>query len=160
MKKLRVTLLKQGPLTKQEAIVLVYLCNGYSRQEIADKPPQRSISTINRQVESIAYKLEAKCQAEIVSTAVALKLVKIEVCPTHSLFAKSLVVLLVGLNVSGGNVDMRRGPVAPRPIRTARTSNRTNRNVGQYSEKHAFGGLIMAKNDRNNQLKHFYLEKA
>lgn len=160
MKKLHITLLKRGPLSEKEAVVLVYLCEGYTRQEIADKPPKRSISTINRQVESIALKLECHCHAEIVSTAVALNLVKIEMVEQHSLFAQCLICLLIALNASGGNVDMRRGPASPRPIRTARASNRTSRNTQQYPEDGDFGGDINLSRQHDKKRNLFYLETA
>lgn len=141
MKKLHVALLQQGPLTAKEARVLRYLCLGYSRLEIANEQPQRSESTINRHVESIAYKLDAHCQAEIVSTAVALGLVKIEIDQHHSLFSKMVIAVLLVFSVFGGNVDMRRSPT-PRPIRTARTSNRTNRSTDQYPEENELAYLL------------------
>ncbi|WP_289284103.1 MULTISPECIES: LuxR C-terminal-related transcriptional regulator [unclassified Methylophaga] len=131
MKKLHAVVIDKGPLSKTEAITLGYLCEGYTRIEIAEQKRFRSRSTINRQVESIAYKLEARNQAEIVSTAIALNMVRLEFREPHSLLKKLLLVLVM-TNITAGHIDMRRGPRAPRPVRTVRVTSRVLRTARQY----------------------------
>jgi len=145
MKKLRAIVVDRKSLTRAEAITFRYLCEGYSRVEIADKKRFRSLSTINRQVESIALKLEAHSHAEIVGTGVALGMVRYEFRETHGLVTNLFVILLM-LNVTAGHIDLRRimgqpgphpiqtprGPRSPRPLRIIRYNGRTLRTGRQY----------------------------
>ena len=130
-RKLKAIIITRGPLTRQEAKTLGYLCEGYTRQEIAVSKLFRSPSTINRHVESIGIKLDAHSSAEIVSTAVALGMVRFEFRQRLHLASKFMVVLLL-VNVTTSHIDMRRGPRSPRPVRTVRVSSRLNRNQRQY----------------------------
>tara|TARA_R110002050_G_scaffold57423_3_gene128921 strand:+ start:73967 stop:74443 length:477 start_codon:yes stop_codon:yes gene_type:complete len=130
MHKLLATSIKQGSLTPKEAVVLRYLCEGFLRKEIADKV-KRTESTVGKQIESIAAKLECHCSAEIVATAVALGLVEISVTRDHGLFIKFLSALLI-INFTAGHIDMRRGPQAPRPARTLRTAGRAGRQNNRF----------------------------
>lgn len=131
MKKLRAHIVRKGPLTNTEARVLRYLCEGYTRNEIAVRKMVRSISTVNRHVESIAFKLEAHCHAEIVSTAIAAGMVQLEFKePQASLITRLMLVLLM-FNVTSGHVDMR-GPRSPRPQTTYRASSKLSRTSRQY----------------------------
>ncbi|WP_366856992.1 helix-turn-helix transcriptional regulator [Methylophaga sp.] len=131
MKKLRVEIVRLGPLTKTEAKVLRYLCEGYTRNEIAFTKLTRSPSTINRHVESIALKLEASCQAEIVSTAYAAGLVVSEFRDPQAPLLMRLMLVLLMFNVTSGHVDMR-GPRSPRPQTTYRASAKLSRTSRQY----------------------------
>ncbi|MCX4187191.1 LuxR C-terminal-related transcriptional regulator [Methylophaga sp. OBS4] len=130
-KKLRAIIIERGPLTRQEANTLRYLAEGYTRSEIASIKLFRSPSTINRHVESIALKLDAHCTAEIVSTAVALEMVRFEFRTKHHL-ASTLLLCLLMVNITAGHLDMRRGPRSPRPVRTVRVSSRLTRTQRQY----------------------------
>ena len=145
MKKLRAIVVDRKSLTRAEAITFRYLCEGYSRVEIADKKRFRSLSTINRQVESIALKLDAHSHAEIVGTAVALGMVRYEFRETHGLLTNAFVILLM-LNITSGHIDLRRfismpspqpiqtprGPRSPRPLRIIRYNGRTLRTGRQF----------------------------
>lgn len=130
-KKLRAIIVEQAPLTNQEAKTLRYLAEGYTRLEIAGTKLFRSPSTINRYVESIALKLDAHCTAEIVSTAVALGMVRFEFRGKHYL-ARNFLLCLLMANVTYGHMDMRNAPRSPRPARTMRVSSRLNRTQRQY----------------------------
>ena len=132
MSHLHASILKRGPLSPKEAVVLRYLCEGYHRQEIANII-NRTVSTISKQIESIAFKLDCHSAAEIVGTAVALGLVKIDVIHEHNLFIKFIACFLIVINISSGGVDMRRGPRSPRPVRTRVTASRVVRHQNQYS---------------------------
>jgi len=130
MRKIHVTLLKQGPLSPKEAIVLCKLCEGYSRKEIANLV-FRSLGTVSCQIESIAYKLKCHSAAEIVATAVAVHLVSIKIDQTHSLFAQCLCAILA-FNISAAHIDLRRAPRSPRPVRSQRTSLRLSRTQNRF----------------------------
>ena len=132
MKKVIATLVQLGPLTKTEARVLRYLCEGYTRGEIAVLKMVRSPSTVNRHVESIALKLDAHSQAEIVSIAIAGGLIYVEFKESvPPLLARCLLILLM-FNVTAGHIDYRSAPRAPRPVRTYRTSTRLLRGQREY----------------------------
>lgn len=145
MKKLRAIILDRKSLTRTEAITFGYLCEGYTRVEIAHKKRRRTLSTINRQVESIAMKLDAHSHAEIISTAVALNMVRFEFRQPQGLITNLFVILLM-LNVTSAHFDLRRlmsipgphpiqnprGPRSPRPMRAARFNGRTLRTGRQY----------------------------
>ena len=132
MKKVTATVIRRGPLTKTEGRVLRYLCEGYTRNEIAVLKMVRSTSTVNRHVESIALKLESHSQAEIVSTAIAAGMVHIEFREAvPALLARCLLILIM-FNVTAGHIDYRQAPRAPRPVRTYRTSVRLMRGQRQY----------------------------
>lgn len=122
MKKITAVIISTGPLSRREAVILRYVCEGYCRQEIADLVC-RTVSTVGKQIESIAGKLDCHSAAEIVATAVAADLVRIEISQEHSWFIKCMAVVLM-LNITASHVDMRFGPRAPKPIRTTRVSNR------------------------------------
>ena len=130
-KKLRAIIENRGPLSRQEANTLKYLAEGYTRQEIAKFKLFKSTSTINRYVESLALKLDSHCTAEIVSTAVALGLVRYEFRVKHQL-ATNLILCLLIVNITASHVDLRRGPRSPRPVRTMRVSSRLTRTQRQY----------------------------
>jgi len=130
MHKLLATSIKHGPLSPKEAVILRYLCEGYLRKEIAARV-FRTPSTVGKQIESIAGKLECRCSAEIVATAVALGLVNVEVTHDHSLFIKCLALLLI-MNFTAGHIDIRRGPRAPRASRTLRMAGRTGRQNNRF----------------------------
>lgn len=128
MKKISVTLKKRGILSKKEADVLLLLCKGMTRQEIANDF-YRSLKTINAQVESISRKLECHSTAEIIATAVGSDMVLIEISHTPSHGYKFVMLLLMMLNIqpflTGDiNSDMRRGPRSPRPVNSMRLSGR------------------------------------
>ena len=130
MQKITAIILKQGPLSPKEAVVLRYLCEGCMRKEIALKVC-RTPSTVGKQIESIAEKFDCHSAAEIVATAVAAGMVSIQIKQENSLFGKCLVMLLM-CNVVFSHMDMRRGPSSPRPARTSRTTSRVNRSQRQY----------------------------
>mgnify|MGYP000299188983 CR=1 FL=1 len=128
MKKISATLKSRGELTKRESQVLLLLCEGLTRQQIADQF-HRSFKTINSQVESIARKLECHSAAEIVATAVGYDLVAIHISHTQSALAKFITIFLMLLNLMPSfgmylDSDVRRGPRSPRPHRSARVSSR------------------------------------
>ena len=124
MKKIHAIIMERGPLSPKEAAVLRYLCEGYLQKQIALKL-YRSQSTIGKHIESIAKKLDSHCAAEIVSTSVAMGLIKVEI--RESATSLKALLLLLMLNVVFVHTDGRR---PPRPIRTVRvtqvvrTSNR------------------------------------
>lgn len=130
MKKIRAHIVRLGPLTKAEARVLRYLCEGYTRNEIA-LLMHRSASTVNRHVENIALKLEAHCHAEIVCTAMAAGMVRLEFREPMAPFISRLMLSLLIFNVTSGHVDIR-GPRSPRPQSTYRASAKTSRTSRQY----------------------------
>lgn len=105
--KLTATLLQQGPLTKQEAAVLLLLCMGLMRKEIS-RTVYRSYGCVSKQIESIATKLDAHSAAEIVAKAVANRLVDIT-------FKALLLGLILNCTVIDGDVNSRRPPKTPRP---------------------------------------------
>ena len=131
MKKLKAKVVNPYPLTKKEAVVLRYLCEGCSRVEIAKSKVYRELSTINRHVESIASKLDCHNHADIVATAVSLNMVEIKHLKPNAVIQRFAVFALLA-NVTFGHLDMR-GPRSPRPIRTARTTSRIVRTARQYS---------------------------
>lgn len=131
MKKLRAQIVRLGPLTRTEGKVLMYLCEGYTRNEIAMRKMFRSPSTVNRHVESIAFKLEASCHAEIVSTAYAAGLVISEFRDPQAPLLTKLMLVLLMFNVTSGHVDMR-GPRSPRPQTSYRASAKLSRTSRQY----------------------------
>lgn len=131
MKKLRAHIVRPGPLTKTETKVLRYLCEGYTRNEIAMRKLIRSTSTVNRHVESIALKLEAHCHAEIVSTAIAAGMVLLEFREPEAPLITKLMLVLLMFNVTSSHVDMR-GPRSPRPQTTYRASAKLSRTSRQY----------------------------
>lgn len=110
-----------------------YLCEGYTRPEIAAHV-FRTPSTIGSQIESIARKLSAHSAAEIVSTAVAAHLVRIEITDEHTLFQRLVAVLLM-FNVVGGHIDMRRPPRTPRPVARIRLNTRAVRNQSRFQRR-------------------------
>jgi len=105
--KLQSTLLKQGPLTKQESTILCLLCMGMMRKEIS-RTVYRSYGCVSKQVESIAKKLDAHSTAEIVAKAVAASLVEIT-------FKALLMGLILNCTIIDGDVNSRRPPKTPRP---------------------------------------------
>jgi len=115
MKNIKATVIKPGPLSPKEALVLGYLCEGYSRKEIAEQIC-RSESCINRRVESLADKLSSHSTAEIVATATALNIVRIELKRGTRGFFSQFVILLLCFNFVFGFSGLR--PRSPRPIRT------------------------------------------
>lgn len=131
MKKLRARVVRLGPLTKTESRVLKYLCEGYTRNEIAVHKLIRSPSTVNRHVESIALKLEARCHAEIVSTAIAAGMVLLEFREPDAPLITRLMVILLMFNVTGSHIEMR-GPRTPRPQTSYRATAKLSRTVRQY----------------------------
>ncbi len=124
MKKIHANIITKGPLTAKEAAVLRYLCEGYLQKQIALKL-FRSQSTVGKHLESISRKLDCHCAAEIVSTSVAMGLIKVEIREHTSAITKALVIFLM-MNMLFIQTDGRR---PPRPIRTVRISRtvRTNR---------------------------------
>ena len=131
MKKLRAHIVRPGPLTKTETKVLRYLCEGYTRNEIAMRKLIRSTSTVNRHVESIALKIEAHCHAEIISTAIAAGMVLLEFREPEAPLITKLMLVLLMFNVTSSHVDMR-GPRSPRPQTTYRASAKLSRTSRQY----------------------------
>lgn len=127
MKKLSATVVNVGPLSKKEAIILRYLCEGFMRKEIASKVC-RTQSCVGKQIESIAHKLDCHSAAEIVATATALDMVKIKITEVGHWLQNLLSILLV-FNIALSHVDMR-GPRSPRPIKT-RTTARLVRSIRQ-----------------------------
>ena len=130
MCKLTVKVLKRGPLSPKEAVILGYLCQGYMRKEIALRVC-RTPSTVGKQIESILEKLECHCAAEIVATAIAAEMVEVTINHEHSLFMKIVCVLLL-VNITASHMDLRRGPRSPRPMRTSsRVNSRVVRQIKQ-----------------------------
>jgi len=129
MTKIRAHILKDGIVSKTESVVLCYLCQGYMRKKIAIRVC-RTPSTVNRHIESIARKLDCHCAAEIVATAVAAGIVKIEITHDHNLFSKFILILLM-CNFTVGHLDFQRTPRSPRPLRTMRVSGRLVRGQRQ-----------------------------
>ena len=129
MHNIHAAIIKPGPLSAKEAVVLRFMCEGYCRKEIAGLV-FRSVSTVGTQIESIAEKLDCHCAAEIVATAVAAGLVTIEITNEHGLFMKFMIILLL-VNITSSHMDLRRGPRSPRPVRTMRASSRLVRRQEQ-----------------------------
>ncbi len=123
MKKIHASIIYQGPLTTKEGVVLRYLCEGYLQKQIALKI-FRTQSTVGKHLESISKKLDCHCAAEIVSTAIAMGLVKVEIRQKHHITVKCLIIAIV-LNSTSGNIKLR-------PPRTARTTQVT-RTQSRYS---------------------------
>jgi DNA-binding CsgD family transcriptional regulator len=124
MKKIHASIIEKGPLTAKEAAVLRYLCEGYLQKQIALKL-FRSHSTVGKHLESISRKLDCHCAAEIVSTSVAMGLIKVEIREGTRTSVKALLLLLM-FHMMIPQAGSRR---PPRPIRTVRASQtiRTNR---------------------------------
>ena len=76
MQKLNAEVIDPGPLTKKEAEILKYTCEGYMRKQIASKL-YRSIKTVAAHIEHIEQKLEVHSAAQVVSTSVARGMVNI-----------------------------------------------------------------------------------
>lgn len=108
MSKLHVTLNQSGKLTKAESAVLIELCYGLMRKEIA-RNLLSTPSTVSKHIEHIAEKLEANSAAEIVAKAVANRMVSITL--------KMLFLVMVSNNLSDDlDIDAnRRPPSSPRP---------------------------------------------
>jgi DNA-binding CsgD family transcriptional regulator len=94
VKRIHANLLNPGPLSAKEAVVLRYICEGYTRNEIAGLV-FRSSSTISSQIDSIAQKLDCHSAAEIVATAFALGLVSITIDQNPSLLRRIVVLILI-----------------------------------------------------------------
>lgn len=105
--KLHATLTNPGPLTQRESDVLILMCQGQLRKQIAYSL-HRSYGTVSKQIEAIAEKLDAHSAAEIVAKAVASQFVDITI-------KAWLLVLLSQCCLAEINIDMRRQPSAPRP---------------------------------------------
>jgi len=131
MQRLHATLIKHGPLSPKEAVVLRHLCEGRLRKEIALKV-FRTASTVGKQIESISRKLECHCAAEVVAKAVAMGLVRVELVEDYRLSIKCVAVLLI-VNAMTSHFDIPRGPRSPRPIRTTRLISRVVRQQNQYT---------------------------
>lgn len=130
MTKIKAHILKEGLVSSKESAVLRYLCEGYMRKEIALRMC-RTQSTVNRHIESIAKKLDCHSAAEIVATAVAVELVKIEITHDHNLFSKFILIFLM-CNFTAAHLDFQRTPRSPRPLRTTRVSSRLVRGQRQF----------------------------
>jgi len=115
MKNITAELIKPGPLTPKESNVLRYLCEGFSRKEIA-RAVNRSESCISTQVESIASKLHCHSAAEIVATASALNMVNITIRKSESHYFEKIMIVFLVANILLGAGGPR--PRAPRPLRT------------------------------------------
>ena len=129
MANIKVSVIDLGRLSPKEAVILAYLCKGYMRKEIALRVC-RTPSTVGKQIESIARKLDCHNAAEIVATAVGADMVKITITHEHSLFMKMICVLLM-MNITSSHIDLRRAPRSPRPMR----SMRTNARVARYQRR-------------------------
>ncbi len=127
MKKIHAIIIERGPLSPKEAAVLRYLCEGYMQKQIALKVC-RTQSTVGKHLESISRKLDCHCAAEIVSTSVAMGLIKVEIRESTNTSLKALLFLLM-LNMMFIHTDGRR---PPRPIRTVRVTQ-VVRTSNQYS---------------------------
>jgi DNA-binding CsgD family transcriptional regulator len=125
MKKIHASIIEKGPLTSKEAAVLRYLCEGYLQKQIALKL-FRSHSTVGKHLESISRKLDCHCAAEIVSTSVAMGLVKVEIREQQTGVITKVLLIFLMMNMLFIQTDGRR---PPRPIRTVRITRtiRTNR---------------------------------
>lgn len=100
MKSLHAEIINPDPLTRSQSRVLVFICEGYTRKEIA-RLVNRSYGCVSKQVEAIALKLEAHSAAEIVAKAVARQLIKLTL---------QCVLLSVTLGAFSVNSDMSRPP--------------------------------------------------
>jgi DNA-binding CsgD family transcriptional regulator len=90
-------------LTRKEAEVLRYLCQGLMRSEIAEQL-HRTHSTVSRHIESIAGKWDAHSAAEIVAMAVAKGLVDIRI--QHTV----IKCLLLAVLIVPQHIDCRQPP--------------------------------------------------
>lgn len=125
MPKIHVKLIRKEGLSPAEGVVLRLVCHGLGRKEIANHL-NRSQSTVNSHVESIAEKLQCHSSAEIVATAVARRMVEIEMRSGPNPFTK---LILFCLFITGAGFDDQQIR-PPRPVRVARASIRTvNRQV-------------------------------
>lgn len=104
---LHATLNHPGPLTQRESDVLLLLCQGKLRKQIAHTL-HRSYGCISKQIESIAQKLDAHSAAEIVAKAVAGHLVDITL-------KAWLLIMTINCGLGDMDIDMRRQPRVPRP---------------------------------------------
>lgn len=117
---LQATLNNKGPLTKRESDVLLLVCQGKLRKQIANEL-HRSYGSVSKQIESIAKKLDAHSAAEIVAKAVAARYVDITI-------KAWLIVLVSQCCINDLDIDMRRQPRVPRsPISRCHTKNTTPR---------------------------------
>ncbi len=114
MKKLHAKIVKNGPLTDKECVVLQYLCEGYFRPEIAVKL-NRSLSTVSTHIEHIADKLQARGSTEIVLLAEKLGLIEIKIInQSHHYLLNGALILLIALQLTTPQHG-RRPPRTPRP---------------------------------------------
>ena len=104
--KLHATLTNPGPLTRRESDVMLLLCQGQLRKQIAASL-HRSYGCVSKQLESIAKKLNAHSAAEIVAKAVASRMVHISI--------KALLLMILLCGCCGTDCAQRRNPTAPRP---------------------------------------------
>lgn len=119
MRRLKATIIKNGPLTNKEAEILRYLCMGYYRPEIA-LLLHRTLSTVSKHIEHIALKLGAHGSTEIVLIAEKQGLVDIKLI--HQKYQTLILLLLVVGQLFSPNLG-RRPPQTPRPLtRLVRTS--------------------------------------
>ncbi len=112
MKRLQAKIIKNGPLSQKECVVLRLLCEGYYRPEIALKL-NRTIHTVSSHVEHIAQKLGAHGSTEIVLMAEKMGLVEIRLtqpAPFYPLF----IVFLMSAQLFSSE-PKRRPPQSPRP---------------------------------------------
>lgn len=115
--KLHATLASRGPLTKRECDVLLLLCQGHLRKQIAASL-HRSYGCVSKQIEAIAQKLDAHSAAEIVARAVANGLINI------TLKSLLLIAVLEGFTPAVSE-SARKPPRAPRPPASRQFNSRT-----------------------------------
>jgi DNA-binding CsgD family transcriptional regulator len=122
MQRLHAKIIDQGPLTKAEAKVLRYMCEGLYTPEIALRL-FRSPKTVAKHIENIAHKLNARGSSEVVLIAREMGYVQITLIDTTH-YATKLILMLVMCSSLLPQHGMRRQktPRAPvvRVVRTQR----------------------------------------
>ena len=126
IKKIKAVVNAKG-MSKGEAVTLAYLAEGYTRPEIAKKI-NKSLSMVNRYVENLAVMFDAHSHAEIVSTAIALGVVRLELRDERWL---SHIVLSLFFVMATSLADLHAIRISNAPLN--RTSHRTiNRSYQPY----------------------------
>ena len=114
MQKVNAEVIDPGPLTKKEAEILKYTCEGYMRKQIAAKL-YRSIKTVSAHIEHIEQKLDAHSTAQVVCISVARGMVKITI---------QAVCLTAAISI-GSNLDVEARMQRVRTARSTRTITNT-----------------------------------
>lgn len=116
--RLRAQLLDRGPLSPKEAQVLTKLAEGLSKKQIAQRV-NRSLSTINTQLEHIYRKLGAHSATHAIGIAVSKGIVGL-----------SILTLLVAIQVDNKNLIRPRNPIRTGRTASARSRRETDAGIG------------------------------